>query len=89
MDFLVVDHVTKNFPAASGSGETCVFRDVAFTIAEGEFLTMVGHSGCGKPTLLNIIAGLEHATAGGVVLGGRGDHRTGHGPEWSSSRTSR
>jgi nitrate/nitrite transport system ATP-binding protein len=71
MDFLVVDHVTKNFPAASGSGETCVFRDVAFTIAEGEFLTMVGHSGCGKSTLLNIIAGLEHATAGGVVLGGR------------------
>src|SRR5678815_4550337 len=71
MDFLVVDHVTKNFPAASGSGETCVFRDVAFTIAEGEFVTMVGHSGCGKSTLLNIIAGLEHATAGGVVLSGR------------------
>jgi len=71
MDFLVVDHVTKNFPASSGSGEVCVFRDVAFAIAEGEFLTMVGHSGCGKSTLLNIIAGLEQATAGGVVLGGR------------------
>ncbi len=71
MDFLVVDHVTKNFPAASGSGQTCVFRDVAFTIAEGEFLTMVGHSGCGKSTLLNIIAGLEKSTAGGVVLSGR------------------
>jgi nitrate/nitrite transport system ATP-binding protein len=48
-----------------------VFRDVAFTIAEGEFLTMVGHSGCGKSTLLNIIAGLEKSTAGGVVLSGR------------------
>ena len=71
MDFLVVDHVTKNFPAAAGSEEVCVFRDVAFAIAEGEFLTMVGHSGCGKSTLLNIIAGLEPATAGGVVLGGR------------------
>ena len=71
MDFLVVDHVTKNFPAPSGAGEVCVFRDVAFAIAAGEFLTMVGHSGCGKSTLLNIIAGLEQATAGGVVLGGR------------------
>jgi len=71
MDFLVVDHVTKNFPAPAGSGEVCVFRDVAFAIAEGEFLTMVGHSGCGKSTLLNIIAGLERPTAGGVVLQGR------------------
>jgi nitrate/nitrite transport system ATP-binding protein len=71
MDFLVVDHVAKSFPAPSGTGELCVFRDVAFSIAEGEFLTMVGHSGCGKSTLLNIIAGLERATEGGVVLGGR------------------
>src|SRR6266571_3930011 len=71
MDFLVVDHVTKNFPAPEGRGELCVFRDVAFTIDEGEFLTMVGHSGCGKSTLLNIIAGLERPTHGGVVLGGR------------------
>jgi len=71
MDFLVVDHVTKNFPDPQGRGELCVFRDVAFTLDEGEFLTMVGHSGCGKSTLLNIIAGLERPTHGGVVLGGR------------------
>ena len=71
MDFLVVDHVTKNFPDPEGRGELCVFRDVAFTLDEGEFLTMVGHSGCGKSTLLNIIAGLERPTNGGVVLGGR------------------
>src|SRR5262249_51234131 len=48
-----------------------VFRDVAFGLAQGEFVTMVGHSGCGKSTLLNIIAGLERPSAGGVVLEGR------------------
>jgi nitrate/nitrite transport system ATP-binding protein len=70
-EFLTIDHVTKNFPAPHGPGEVCVFRDVAFAIAEGDFVTMVGHSGCGKSTLLNIIAGLERPSAGGVVLAGR------------------
>jgi len=69
--FLEIDHVTKHFPASDGPGEVCVFREVAFSIAQGEFVTMVGHSGCGKSTLLNIIAGLERASAGGVVLEGR------------------
>ena len=71
MAFLEIDHVTKNFPAHDGPGEVCVFREVAFSIAQGEFVTMVGHSGCGKSTLLNIIAGLERASGGGVVLEGR------------------
>jgi len=69
--FLEIDHVTKHFPAPDGRGEVCVFREVAFAIAQGEFVTMVGHSGCGKSTLLNIIAGLERASGGGVVLEGR------------------
>ena len=47
-----------------------MFRDVTLRSSEGEFLTMVGHSGCGKTTLLNIIAGLERPTEGGVVLEG-------------------
>ena len=63
--FLEIDHVSKEF------GGVGVFVDVAFGIAEGEFVTMIGHSGCGKSTLLNIIAGLEQPTRGGVVLGGR------------------
>jgi len=69
--FLEVDHVTKFFPDPDGTGEVCVFRDVAFGVERGEFLTMVGHSGCGKSTILNIIAGLEGASLGGVVLEGR------------------
>src|SRR5436190_3862742 len=69
--FLEIDHVSKKFPTPDGGGDVTVFRDVAFGLAEGEFLTMVGHSGCGKSTLLNIIAGLERSTEGGVVLEGR------------------
>jgi nitrate/nitrite transport system ATP-binding protein len=71
MALLEIDHVTKHFPSPDGRGQVCVFRDVALAIAEGEFVTMVGHSGCGKSTLLNIIAGLEGPSAGGVVLEGR------------------
>jgi len=71
MSFLEIDHVSKTFPAPDGRGAVTVFRDVAFDLAQGEFLTMVGHSGCGKSTLLNIIAGLERPSEGGVVLGGR------------------
>jgi nitrate/nitrite transport system ATP-binding protein len=71
MALLDIDHVTKFFPDPAGTGEVCVFRDVAFGVERGEFLTMVGHSGCGKSTLLNIIAGLETASEGGVVLEGR------------------
>jgi nitrate/nitrite transport system ATP-binding protein len=69
--FLEIDHVTKFFPDPDGTGQVCVFRDVAFGVERGEFLTMVGHSGCGKSTILNIIAGLETASQGGVVLEGR------------------
>jgi nitrate/nitrite transport system ATP-binding protein len=69
--FLEIDHVTKFFPDSDGAGQVCVFRDVAFGVKRGEFLTMVGHSGCGKSTILNIIAGLETVSQGGVVLEGR------------------
>ena len=63
MPLLEIDHITKFFPNTDGAGEVCVFRDVAFKVEQGEFLTMVGHSGCGKSTVLNIIAGLETASA--------------------------
>jgi nitrate/nitrite transport system ATP-binding protein len=45
--------------------------DVNLKIAEGEFVSLIGHSGCGKSTVLNIVAGLLRATTGGVVLDGR------------------
>lgn len=46
-------------------------ENVDLKISQGEFVSLIGHSGCGKSTVLNIIAGLLSATTGGVVLGGR------------------
>jgi nitrate/nitrite transport system ATP-binding protein len=48
-----------------------VLVDVTLPIAQGEYVSIIGHSGCGKSTLLNIVAGLLKATEGGVILDGR------------------
>lgn len=45
--------------------------NVNLKISEGEFVSLIGHSGCGKSTVLNIVAGLLRATTGGVLLAGR------------------
>lgn len=46
-------------------------RDVNLKLSKGEFVSLIGHSGCGKSTVLNIVAGLYHATEGGVILEGK------------------
>ncbi len=48
-----------------------VFADVSFTIDRGEFVCVIGHSGCGKTTILNVLAGLDTATAGHAFMEGR------------------
>jgi nitrate/nitrite transport system ATP-binding protein len=45
--------------------------NVDLTITKGEFVSLIGHSGCGKSTVLNIVAGLYQATNGGVILDGK------------------
>jgi len=52
-------------------GPTTVFQDVWFGIARGEFVCLVGHSGCGKTTILNILAGLEAPDDGAVIVDGQ------------------
>jgi NitT/TauT family transport system ATP-binding protein len=56
-----------------GSGRRAVVAldGLSLDIAPGEFVCLVGASGCGKTTLLNIVAGLDHATAGSVDVGGQ------------------
>ena len=66
-DFVRVENLGKTF---AGSAEP-VFERVNFDIAQGEFVCIVGHSGCGKTTILNVIAGLEQASAGHVFMAGR------------------
>ena len=51
-------------------GETPVVRGVSLDVGEGEFLVLVGRSGCGKSTCLRMIAGLEEPTAGEIRIGG-------------------
>lgn len=48
-----------------------VFADVSFSLARGEFVCIIGHSGCGKTTILNVLAGLDKATTGNVFMDGR------------------
>jgi len=67
--FLEISQVGIEFPTANGP--FCALKDVQFDIAEGEFVSIIGHSGCGKSTVLNIVAGLYQATYGGVILEGK------------------
>lgn len=65
---LNLDHMSMDFPTPSGT--YAALRDVDIQIKAGEFVSLIGHSGCGKSTVLNVVAGLYKATLGGVVLDG-------------------
>ena len=64
--YLKIDHVDKSFNR--GARETEVLKDVTLGIEQGEYVSIIGHSGCGKTTLLNIVAGLTPVTRGAVLL---------------------
>ncbi len=64
--FLQIDRLSKAFTPAKP-----VFADVSFTLDKGEFVCIIGHSGCGKTTILNVLAGLDTATSGTVIMDGR------------------
>jgi nitrate/nitrite transport system ATP-binding protein len=68
--FLTVDDVTQVFSLADG-GRYVALKDIDLEIAEGEFVSLIGHSGCGKSTLLNLLAGLTQASNGGILMDGR------------------
>ena len=66
---LDIDHVDMEFPTPNGP--FTALKDVSLKITNGEFISLIGHSGCGKSTVLNIVAGLYQASRGGVVLNGK------------------
>ncbi len=66
---LDISHIDMVFPTPKG--EFTALKDVDLQIKKGEFVSLIGHSGCGKSTVLNIVAGLYQATTGGVVLNHR------------------
>jgi len=65
---LDVRNITKRF--ATGDGEIVAVDDVSFSVAPGEFVSIIGPSGCGKSTLFNIIGGLTGDYAGSVTVEG-------------------
>ncbi|WP_218081498.1 nitrate ABC transporter ATP-binding protein [Anthocerotibacter panamensis] len=67
--FLELSYITKTFPTPQGP--FVAVKDVVLKVQRGEFITLLGHSGCGKTTVLNMVAGLSRATTGGVILEGR------------------
>jgi nitrate/nitrite transport system ATP-binding protein len=65
--FLQIENLSKTF----GANAAPVFDHVNFGIDSGEFACVIGHSGCGKTTILNILAGLDDASGGHVFMDGR------------------
>ena len=75
--YLELTKLTKSYP--SPKGEAVIVKDVDFKFRKGEFVTVIGHSGCGKSTILMMVAGLSTVTSGGIILAGK--ELTGPGPD--------
>ncbi len=75
--YLELSKLTKSYP--SPKGEAVIVKDVDFKFRKGEFVTVIGHSGCGKSTILMMAAGLSTITSGAIILAGK--ELTGPGPD--------
>jgi nitrate/nitrite transport system ATP-binding protein len=67
--FLELSRVSKTFPRSPGNAS--VVEGFSLRVARGEFVSLIGHSGCGKSTVLSMIAGLTDPTSGGIILHNR------------------
>ncbi len=65
--FLSVQRLSKRYAASAEP----VFEHVDFAIERGQFVCVIGHSGCGKTTILNVLAGLDSASSGEAFMQGR------------------
>ena len=66
-----VRSVSKEFPAEDGRHYLKALEDISFTVNENEFICILGASGCGKTTLLNILGGFKKPTTGEVFIKGK------------------
>lgn len=69
--FIEITKLTKRFPAPKGGEPLTIFENADFTIERGEFVCIIGHSGCGKSTIMNVLAGLDEPTEGGIIMDGK------------------
>jgi nitrate/nitrite transport system ATP-binding protein len=68
--FISIEGIARRFRTAGG-GATTVFEDLWLSMRRGEFVCVIGHSGCGKTTVLNILAGLDRPSEGTVIVDGQ------------------
>ena len=68
--FISIEGIARRYPGVDG-GQTTVFEDLWLSMARGEFGCVIGHSGCGKTTVLNILAGLDQPSEGAVIVDGQ------------------
>ncbi len=79
MSSLVIDNVSVVFPAGTHAGSVTALKDVRLDIADGDFIVVLGASGCGKTTLLNLLAGFIAPSDGSIQL--NGETVVGPGPD--------
>ena len=76
-DYLILSRLTKTYDTPKGPA--VIVKDFDLSIRQGEFVCLIGHSGCGKSTVLSMVAGLNEITGGGIILAGR--ELVGAGPD--------
>src|SRR5882672_4353773 len=76
-DFLELSNLTKTYPTPCGPA--VIVKNFNLHLKKGEFVTLIGHSGCGKSTVLSMIAGLSSVSEGGIILAGK--ELVGPGPD--------
>lgn len=69
--FLEVQNLAKRFPGKTPSEMLTVFENANFTLEKGEFVCIIGHSGCGKSTIMNTLSGLGQPSEGVVIMDGK------------------
>src|ERR1700746_1401881 len=68
-DYVELSNLTKVYPTPKGPA--VIVKDFNLRIRKGQFVCLIGHSGCGKSTVLSMLAGLSDVSAGGIVLAGK------------------
>src|SRR5215213_3375470 len=76
-DYLTLENVTKIYPTQKGPA--VIVKDFNLRIKKGEFVTLIGHSGCGYSTVFSMLAWLNDITGGGIILAGK--ELVGQGPD--------
>jgi nitrate ABC transporter ATP-binding subunit len=76
-NYVELSNLAKIYPTPKGPA--VIVKDFNLNIQKGEFVTLIGHSGCGKSTVLSMLAGLNDISAGGIILAGK--ELVGAGPD--------